>query len=172
VLWLVAQTDADGARTGETLKREAQARGIGAERIILAPNLPYAAHMSRLQCADLFLDTWPYNAGATASDALWAGVPVLTCPGRAFPARMAGSLLNALGFHELIAPSVADYESTAHRLATDRAALTALKSKLIAARTASPLFDTAGFTRHLEAGYAAMTSRARDGQQPAPIRIA
>ncbi|MGE3064091.1 MAG: tetratricopeptide repeat protein [Hyphomicrobiaceae bacterium] len=171
-LWLVRQNDEDGARTAANLTREAQARGISAERIVLAPHLPYAEHMSRLQCADLFLDTWPYNAGATASDALWAGVPVLTCPGRAFPSRMAGSLLNMLQLGELIAPSVEAYEATARRLATDRATVAALKAKLIAARKTSPLFDTASFTRSLEAAYAAMTERRRDGQPPAAIRIA
>jgi protein O-GlcNAc transferase len=154
------------------LKREAGARGIATERLIFAQYRQSAAdHLSRLRLADIFLDTMPYNAHATASDALWAGLPVVTCRGPGFAGRVGASLLYALGAPELIAESLQDYETLALELARDPKALLALKAKIAANRLAQPLFDTARFTRNLEAAYAAIVERQRRGLPPAGCRV-
>jgi predicted O-linked N-acetylglucosamine transferase (SPINDLY family) len=108
--------------------------------------------------ADLFLDTLPYNAHTTASDALWVGLPLITAPGRSFPARVAASILQAANLPELIAADLTEYESLALKLARDPDALAAIREKLTAARDTLPLFDTARFTRNLEAAYITMLS--------------
>ena len=167
VLWLLDHGEAVRAN----LRREAEAAGVDGQRLVFAPRLPIAEHVNRLQCADLFLDTLPYNAHTTASDALWVGVPVVTCPGRSFQARVAGSLLHAVGLPELIASSLADYEAIALRLAHDRDAHAALRAKLIANRLTTPLFDTGQFTRGLEAAYEVMWRRWCEGLPPAAIDI-
>jgi protein O-GlcNAc transferase len=152
VLWLLA----DRPIVQQNLCAYAAARGISAQRLVFAPRLPYAQHLGRLALADLFLDTLPFNAGTTASDALWAGLPVLTCAGEAFAARMAGSLLTALGLPELITYSLPEYEQRALELTADPERLTALRQRLTQQRTRAPLFDTARFTRHLESAYSNM----------------
>lgn len=156
VLWLLQGNDAIRAN----LRREAQARGVDPERLIFAARTTPELHLARQQLADLFLDTLPYNAHTTASDALWAGLPIVTTPGQSFPARVAASILTAAGLPELIAPDLAAYEALALKLATDRAALAAIKEKLTRQRSTTALFDTARFTRNLEAAYAALLERA------------
>jgi len=153
VLWL-SQVNAAAVRN---LKREAEARGVAASRLVFAPFVERDDdHLARMSLADLFLDTLPYNAHASASDALWAGLPVLTIAGASFPGRVGGSLLHAIGMPELIAPSSEAYEQLALRLARDPVALAAQKARLAQNRETHPLFDTARFTRDLEAAYAAM----------------
>ncbi|HEV3396288.1 MAG TPA: tetratricopeptide repeat protein [Xanthobacteraceae bacterium] len=167
VLWLLG----GNAAVEGNLRREAEARGVAADRLIFAPRVGYSDYLRRYQLADLFLDTSPFNAGATASDALWAGLPLLTCAGEAFAARMAGSLLNAVGLPELVTASLDEYERTARRLAGDRAAIGALKEKLAQNRAACALFDTARFRRHIEAAYRTMWQRRQAGDAPASFAV-
>ena len=148
------------------LRKEAARRGVSAERLVFARRMNLADHLARHRSADLFLDTLPYNAHTTASDALWAGVPVLTTQGTTFAGRVAASLLKAVDLPETIAPSLAAYETMAVGLARDPAALASLKAKLAVHRKTKPLFDTARFTRHLEAAFATMRERARSGLPP------
>jgi predicted O-linked N-acetylglucosamine transferase (SPINDLY family) len=159
VLWLFAQH----AGTIENLRREARQRGIEPERLVFAKRVPAPEHLARLRVADLFIDTWPCNAHTTASDALWAGLPVLTCAGRSFAGRVAASLLTALDLPELVTGSPEEYEGLAVALATDPSRLGALKSKLAHARLTKPLFDTRLFARHLESAYRSMMERHRAG---------
>lgn len=168
VLWLLA----DNAEAAANLHREATVRGIDPARLVFAPRMPLADHLARHACADLFLDTLPCNAHATASDALWAGLPLLTCIGQTFSGRVAASLLKAIGLPEMICATVAEYETTATRLATDPAALGMLKAKLANNRLTTPLFDTARYTRHLQAAYIAMHERHLAGLAPDHIAIA
>jgi len=154
VLWLLQ----GNAAIRENLRREAAARGIDPVRLIFADRTTPQFHMARQQLADLFLDTLPYNAHTTASDALWAGLPLITTPGHSFPARVAASILQAAGLQELIAPDLASYEAQALTLATDHARLETIRDKVAKARTA-PLFDTGRFARNLEAAYLAMLER-------------
>ena len=123
-------------------------------------------HLGRQRLADLFLDTLPYNAHTTASDALWAGLPVLTTPGRAFAGRVAASLLTALGMTELIAATPEEYEAMAVALARDPSRLAALRARLAARIRTAPAFDTEGFCRHLEDAIATMHDRAQRGLPP------
>jgi protein O-GlcNAc transferase len=154
------------------LRREAEARGIAGERIVFAPHVSAPEeHLARLRLADLFLDTLPYNAHATACDALWVGVPMVTLMGRSFAGRVGASLLNAVGLPELIAHSPAEYEALALKLARDCAAHAAVKAKLAANRGTYPLFDTARFTRTLEAAYLAMWERHQRGEPPASFAV-
>lgn len=146
VLWLLADND----RAKENLQRHAEEQGVGAQRLVFAPRIPPEEYLARFQLADLFLDTMPFNGGATASDALWAGLPLLTCSGRTFASRMAGSLLQAIGLPELITTSLADYEERAVTLATKPAELGALRRRLAENRDSAPLFDTPLFVRALE----------------------
>jgi predicted O-linked N-acetylglucosamine transferase (SPINDLY family) len=139
--------------------------------LVFARRLPYEEHLRRLGLADLFLDSLPFNAGTTASDALWAGVPVLTCPGAGFAARMSGSLLRAMGLPELIAPDLAAYENLALRLALEPEKLASLRAKLAALRSSCPLFDTARFCRHLESAYRIMWELQQRGEPPASFKI-
>jgi predicted O-linked N-acetylglucosamine transferase (SPINDLY family) len=163
VLWLSATNPIAVAN----LRREAERRGIAADRLVFAPRVPRNEdHLARLRLADLFVDTLHYNAHATAADALWAGVPVLTCPGATFSSRVAGSLLHAIGLPELIAGSLADYERLALALAFDRDRLAAIRERLAHNRGAAPLFDTDRFTRAIEAAYVAMWERAERGEPP------
>jgi protein O-GlcNAc transferase len=156
----------------DNLRREASARGIDPARLVFGDRLSHAAYLARFRACDLFLDTSPYNAGATANDALWSGLPLLTMAGETFAGRMAASLLRAAGLPELVAASAGDYEELAVELANDAARLRSLRERLAQAkRTPAPLFDTRRFARSLEAAYAAMHARARAGQAPAHIRI-
>ena len=158
VLWLPMTNDS----AVRNLCREAQARGVAPSRLVFAPFVESAAeHLARLKLADLFLDTLPYNAHSTASDALWAGVPVLTTAGDTFAGRVAASLLRALDLPELIADSLAAYEQLALRLAKDPAALRDLRARLARNRATSAAFDTARFTRNLESAYFSIYERAR-----------
>ncbi|MEO9189161.1 MAG: nucleotidyltransferase family protein [Acetobacteraceae bacterium] len=160
VLWLKA---VDPAAT-INLRREASAAGVAPERLVFAPRIPRSEdHLARLRLADLLVDTLPYNAHATACDALWAGVPVVTCPGHTFPARVAASLLRAIDMPELVAGSLAEYEATALGLARDPERLASVKAKLMRNRDTEPLFDTARFTRDLESAYTVMWERQQAG---------
>lgn len=152
VLWISANT-----RVIDNLKREAQQRGVDPKRLIVAEFVasPHQ-HLARLQCADLFLDTNPYNAHTTCSDALWMGLPVVTCVGQTFPSRVAGSLLTTMGAPELITSDLSEYYQLAFELATNKDKLVAIRDKLLANRDTSPLFDSARFTRNLEQLYVKM----------------
>lgn len=167
VLWLYAPS----ALVADNLRREASARGVAAERLVFAPPLPQAEHLARHRLADLFLDTLPYNAHTTGSDALWAGLPVLTCRGATFAGRVGASLLRAVGLPELITESLEAYEAAALRLAGNPTELAALRARLAETRVSAPLFDTPRFTRRLEAAYRAMWDRHRAGGPPRPITI-
>lgn len=161
VLWLKSPEPA----ATSNLRREAKARGVAPERLIFAPRLPQMEdHLARLRLADLFLDTLPYNAHATACDALWAGLPVLTCAGNTFAGRVGASLLAALELPELITTTLAEYEEVALDLARHPARLAATKAKLAANRLTTPLFNTACYTRDLENAYATMWRRAERGE--------
>jgi len=149
VLWLLKSNK----WAEQNLKREAEDRGISAERLIFAEKVPQAEHLARQKLADLFLDTFNVNAHTTASDALWAGLPVVTKLGEGFAARVAGSLLAAIGLTELITENEEEYEALALTLATDPKRLGQVKSKLDGNRLTHPLFDSEMYTRHLEAGY-------------------
>jgi len=168
VLWLVAA----GEAVMRNLRREAVSRGVTAERIVFAPKVPKLAdHLARYRVADLYLDTVPYNAHTTASDALWSGLPVLTCRGSMFPGRVAASLLTALSTPELIAGSLEEYETRALQLANHRELLAHLKTRLAEQRDTHPLFDAAGFCRGLEAAYTTMWQRAEQGDAPASFAV-
>ena len=153
------------------LRHEAAQRGVAPERILFAPHLRNDQHLRRLQLCDLFLDTWPYNAHTTGSDALWAGLPVLTCSGASFPSRVGASLLQAVGLPELITEDLVAYEAQALRLATEPGLLPGLRARLAAQRQTAPLYDTARYTRDLEAAFTTMVQRARDGQAPAAFDV-
>ncbi len=159
------------ATARDNLRKEAQQRGVEPERIIFADRLPYEEHLARYRAMDLFLDTLPYNAGATASDALWAGLPVLTLLGESFASRYAASLLSAIELPELIAETDAQFEALAIELATHSEKLQALKDKLKQNRQTTPLFDTPKFTRHLEAAYTAMHERYQADLPPDHLKI-
>jgi predicted O-linked N-acetylglucosamine transferase (SPINDLY family) len=167
VLWLLE----DNPFAAENLRREAAARGVNPDRLIFAPRTTPDKHLARQKLADLFLDTLPYNAHTTASDALWIGLPVITTPGTTFPARVAASLLTAIGLPELITPSLDEYERLALKLARDAEALALLKSKLSVHRETFPLFDTKRFTRHLEAALATMWERHQQGLPPQTFSV-
>ena len=167
VLWLL---DLNALVTGN-LRREAAARGVAPERLVFAPRMPVANHLARHRLADLFLDTLPYNAHTTASDALWAGLPVLTCVGSTFAGRVAASLLTAVGLPELIVSSLEEYEALALELAQNPTMLTDLKVKLARNRENYPLFDTARFTRHIETAYRQMVERSRRGLPPESFAV-
>jgi len=165
VLFLYAENEWAGPNLG----KEAAARGVDPRRLVFGARLPMAEYLARYRAADLFLDTSPYNAGATASDALWAGLPVLTCLGETFAGRMGASLLRAIHLPELMTETPEQYERLAIELATDPDRLREIRRKLAAHRLAAPLFDMQRFTRHLEAAYAGMLERHRAGLPPEHI---
>ena len=163
VLWLRAYN----ATATRNLRAEAERRGVAPERLIFAPRAPLAAdHLARQRQADLFLDTLPYNAHTTATEALWVGLPVLTCLGSTFAGRVAGGVNRAVGMPELVTTSLAEYEALALKIATDPALCAELKQKLARNRQTHPLFDTARFTRHLEEAYTTMVDILRRGESP------
>ena len=168
VLWLLE----DNPWACANLRRAAAERGVAPERILFCPRLQLPEHLARQRAADLFLDTLPYNAHTTASDALWAGLPVLTCSGRSFAARVAGSLLRAAGLGELLTSSLADYEQLALSLARDPARLRGLSARLRAQRDGLALFDTPRYTRHLEAAYRHMWRGWQRGEAPRTFHVA
>jgi len=167
VLWLIEANPL----VKENLQREAMDRGVTAERLVFAPRMAMPDYLAGLRLADLFLDTLPYNAGATANDALWVGLPVLTCTGKTYVGRMAGALLTAIGVPELITTSLEEYEALALRLATEPSLLVRLRQKLARNRSTMPLFDIAGFTRDLEAVYTRMWEIWRSGRPPVAFSV-
>jgi predicted O-linked N-acetylglucosamine transferase (SPINDLY family) len=168
VLWLLA----DNRWAEDNLRREAAARGVDAGRLVFAPRRPPPEHLARIALADLFLDSLPYNAHVTASDALAMGLPVLTCVGRSFAARVAGSLLRNVGLAELVTESLADYEALALTLAREPARLKALRDRLAAARTTASHFDIERMRRPIESAYLTMIERWRQGLPPEAFSVA
>jgi predicted O-linked N-acetylglucosamine transferase (SPINDLY family) len=144
----------------------ARARGVDPARLVFAERAPLAEHLARHRLADLFLDTLPYNAHTTGSDALWAGLPMVTCTGSTFAGRVGASLLHAVGLPELVTHNWEDYEALALGLAREPEALARLKARLASDRASLPLFDSARVTRHLEAAYTTMWERHRRGEPP------
>jgi protein O-GlcNAc transferase len=167
VLWLLESN----ALVRRNLTAAAVAAGVDPGRLVFAPILPHREHLARHRHADLFLDTLPCNAHTTASDALWAGLPVLTCAGDTFAGRVAGSIVRAAGLSELVTHAPRDYEVLALKLAHDPARLNDIRSRLGAGRANLPLFDMAKRTRDLEALYARMAETWRSGRPAAPIAL-
>ena len=165
VLWLLAWN----VNVQGTLTAAARARGIAPERLLFAPTVPLADHLSRLAHADIYLDAWPCNAHTTAGEALWVGVPVVTRIGATFAQRVAASLLHAVGLDELVSDDAAGYHARVLQLAADPARRSRLRTQLLAQRGPGTLFDGAGFARDLEALYLRMWQRATAGLAPAPI---
>lgn len=162
VLWLLDDSETAVAN----LRREAAARGVDPARLVFAKRLPPAEHLARHRCADLFLDTLPYNAHTTASDALWAGLPLLTCEGTTFAGRVAASLLRALDLPELITRDSSDLERRAIELARYPRQLEAIREKLVLSRSTKPLFDTRRMARDIEAAFQTMQGRRLAGLAP------
>ena len=167
VLWLLA----DNPISKVNLIREADARGIESSRLVFAERLPISEHLARHKLADLFIDTLPYNAHTTTSDALWAGLPVLTFKGNTFPGRVAASLLRAVGLPDLVTTNQEDYEVLAIELAKNPKKLADIKLKLAKNRLTNPLFDTPLFTKNLETAYIKMMERYLADLQPDHISI-
>jgi protein O-GlcNAc transferase len=168
VLWLANGLQA----TVRNLRQEAERRGVAADRLVFAEHVArHEDHLARHRLADLFLDTLPYNAHTTACDALWTGVPVLTCRGSTFAGRVAASLLHAIGLDELVTASAAEYEALAVKIATTPALLVALKEKLAAHRGSHALFDTDRFRRNIEAAFITMHERRLRGERAAHFAV-
>ena len=167
VLWLLAGP----AVVTNNLRLAAQHEGIAPARLVFAPRLALADHLARHQLADIFLDTRPYNAHTTASDALWAGLPVVTCAGHTFAGRVAASLLTAAQMPDLVCDTPEAYEALALALATDRRLLAETRARLAARRAVCPLFDTNRYCRHLEMAYTLMWRHYQGGVPPQPITI-
>lgn len=167
VLWLL---EGNGAAR-RNLRREAAERGIAPDRLVFAPRVRSAEHLARHRLADLFLDTLPCNAHTTASDALWAGLPVLSCMGTTFAGRVAASLLHAIGLPELITHSLAEYESLALQLARDQSRLGDVRQKLASQREGWPLFDTDRFRRRIEAAFIRMWEQCQGGEPPSSFAV-
>jgi protein O-GlcNAc transferase len=167
VLWLLG----DNQAATKTLREEAKARGIAEHRLVFAPRMDQADHMARHGLADLFLDTLYCNAHTTASDALWTGLPVLTCLGETFAGRVAASLLHAIDLPELITHSHAEYEALALEFATHPDKLSGIRHKLAQNRTTRPLFDTTRFTKHIENSYRKMWEKNQMGMVPDHIYV-
>jgi len=155
----------------ENLCREAAQRGIARHRLVFAARVGYDEHMSRYANADLFLDSLPFNGGATASDALTLGIPILTCAGESFAARMSASLLENLGVPELITYSLPDYETKAVQLARAPEQLARLRRALAERRRGHAFFDTDRYRRHLESAFRTMWSRNERGLAPAAFAV-
>jgi predicted O-linked N-acetylglucosamine transferase (SPINDLY family) len=162
VLWLLSPNQV----VATNLRSEARQRGIAPSRLVFAPMQPIDVHLARHAAADLFLDSLPCNAHTTASDALWAGLPVLTCAGRSFAARVAGSLLRAVGLCQLLTDNLSAYEALALALARDPVRLQRLRAQLRANRATAPLFDIERYARHLEWAYEAMWGQHVRGKAP------
>ena len=167
VLWLLA----DNATAASNLRKETEIKGVHSDRLIFAKRMLPPNHLARHRLADLFLDTLPYNAHTTASDALWAGLPVLTRIGETFAGRVAASLLTAINLPELITTTAQAYEMLAIELATNLEKLAAIKQRLAKNRLTTPLFDTALFTEHIEAAYTAMYERYQADLPPDHIYV-
>jgi predicted O-linked N-acetylglucosamine transferase (SPINDLY family) len=167
VLWL----NADHPAVECNLRREAQSRGVDPARLIFAPRVDLDDHLARQRLADLFLDTLPVNAGATASAALWAGLPTLTCRGQTFFGRMGASLMTAIGLPEMVTSNLEEYEAVALKLARDPPLLKSIRSRLEANRSTHPLFDTDRFRRHIEAAYTRMWEYWQRGESPRSFSV-
>src|SRR6266513_3118168 len=167
VLWLLE----DNARVMQNLQKEAQIRGISPVRLIFAPRIKIDEHLARHHLADLFLDTLPYNAHTTASDALWTGLPLLTCVGRTFAGRVAGSLLQAMGLPELITHGLEEYEALALKLARDEQFFKGLRARLERNRLSAPLFHPDRFRRHIESAYVTMWEHRQRGDKPRAFAV-
>lgn len=167
VLWLYERNP----ESSHNLRREAAARNVSPDRLVFARKMPLADHLARHKNADLFLDTLPYNAHTTASDALWAGLPLLTCQGGTFAGRVAASLLAAAGLPEMITTSLDEYETRAQELARDQNKLMEMEEKLQSNLLTCPLFDTALSVSHIEAAYKTMWRRYQDGLPPASFNV-
>jgi predicted O-linked N-acetylglucosamine transferase (SPINDLY family) len=167
VLWLRESND----ESTRNLRREAERRGVAGDRLVFAPRRPQADHLARHRHADLLLDTLPYGAHTGTSDALWAGLPVLTCLGDSFAGRVAASLLRAVGLPDMVMHTLEDYEARALELAHDPAQLNEVRERLARNRETHPLFDTARFTRHLERAYETMVERHRFGGAPQSFAV-
>jgi predicted O-linked N-acetylglucosamine transferase (SPINDLY family) len=167
VLWLLESN----TLLPDNLRREAAGHGISGDRLIFAPMVELDRHLTRLRLADLFLDSLPYNAHTTASDALWAGLPLLTCRGTAFPGRVASSLLRAIDLTELVAEGIGDYEALALRLAREPGLLDSLRRKLAANRLTTRLFNTQRFRRNIEAAYMMMWEIFQRGDPPKSFSV-
>jgi predicted O-linked N-acetylglucosamine transferase (SPINDLY family) len=167
VLWLLD--------TGEFAKRnlrsEAQSRGVDPKRLVFAPKVEVSQHLARHRAADLFLDNLPVNAHTGTTDALWTGLPVLTCAGEAFCSRVAASLLAAVGLPELVTHTLDDYEALAFKLATDPTLLAAVRQKLNHNRLTLPLFKTDRLRSHIERAYERMWEIFQSGEAPQPIVV-
>jgi predicted O-linked N-acetylglucosamine transferase (SPINDLY family) len=162
VLWLLRSAPPFEVNLSKTAERH----GVAPRRLVFATSLPPDQHLARLKQADLFLDTLPYNAHTTASDALWAGLPLLACRGTTFPGRVAASLLTAVGMPELITESMIEYESRAVALARAPGTMGALKEKLSSNRLTCPLFATDLFRKDIEKAYIAMWQAWQRGETP------
>jgi protein O-GlcNAc transferase len=161
-LWLLR----GNAAVERNLRREAAARGVDPARLVFAEPIVLCEHLARHRLADLFLDTLPVNAHTTASDALWAGLPVLTCLGKGFAARVAASLLDAVGLPELVTKSLEEYEALALKLAREPALLSAYRDRLEKNGPTAQLFDADRLRRHLEQAYTTMLDIERRGEKP------
>jgi predicted O-linked N-acetylglucosamine transferase (SPINDLY family) len=167
VLWLLASNDSVSAN----LRRAAQRLGVDPARLIFAPRVEFAEHLARQHLADLFLDTLPYNAGATANAALWSGLPLVTGIGDSFVGRMAASMLEVVGLSELVAANIEDYEELAMRLASDAPLLASIRMKLDRNKRTHPLFETGRFCRHIEAAYTNMWEIWQRGETPRSFSV-
>ena len=167
VLWLLV----DNATAQNNLRQEAAARGIDPARLVFGAQLSLEEHLARHRLADLFLDTLPYNAHTTASDALWAGLPLVVCRGETFAGRVAASLLHAIGLPELVTGSLDEFEALALQLATDSSRLQSIRRKLAQNRLSYPLFDTDRFRRHIEAAYLTAWEIWQRGESPRSFKV-
>jgi predicted O-linked N-acetylglucosamine transferase (SPINDLY family) len=161
VLWLLE----DNADASNNLKKAAIANGISEDRLVFAPRVPMDKHIARMRLANLFLDTAPYNAHTTASDALWAGIPVLTCAGKSFASRVAASLLNAVGLPELVVNSDGEYIDMAVNLSVERHRLSTIRARLEDSRNLHPLFDAVSYVRGLEEAFVKIYALSLAGKQ-------
>jgi predicted O-linked N-acetylglucosamine transferase (SPINDLY family) len=168
VFWLLA----DNEWVPQNLRREAALRGIEADRLVFAGRAGLADHLARHRLADLFIDTLPCNAHTTASDALWAGLPVLTCAGRSLASRVAGSLLHAIGLPELVTDNLEAFKAKAVGLASHPEELRAIREKLARNRGTTPLFDTGRFCQHIEAGFLEAWETWQQGGIPRSFAVA
>jgi predicted O-linked N-acetylglucosamine transferase (SPINDLY family) len=162
VLWLLEWHP----QAPNALRREAMARGVDPSRLIFAPTVTQEVHLNRIGCADLFIDTWPCNGHTTASDMLWAGVPVITFSGRTFASRVAGSLLKSIGLDDMVLGSEAEYQELVVALVQDRDRLERLKAEVCRRRSEAKLFDSRFLTPQLEGLFERMWARALAGQAP------
>jgi predicted O-linked N-acetylglucosamine transferase (SPINDLY family) len=167
VLWLMAEGD-DVRRN---LRGEIAKRGIASDRLIFAERIPSAEHLARMRLADLFLDSLPYNSHTTASDALWVGLPILTLQGQSFAARVASSLLTAIGLPQLITHSLEQYENLAVELASNSPMLHEIKNTINANKQETPLFNSALTTRQIESAYEKMVERTAAKQPPCDMHL-